>query len=411
LRPRTHELQTVTVHSGYVHSLSSCHAALLTLLLFLNLAPPATAQSRASQSIRIGVVLSSTGAAANIGTAQANALNALQLLLRSQRNLRGIHLEIILRDDASQPNRATSEVQDLLDDGAHAIVCCSTEGAARAVSPIIERARIPTISLAHTESLNDNEGFWLFGVAPDGRKLIQSMLLDLYDQGGRSLAFMALDNSYGEEAKQALNLLLGPGSLYLVAEERYRPDVSVLTPEALWVASRQPGAVLVWGLASDTATAVDALRRRGYEDTIYINPALTGPGSFLTPSTFEGVLVSTSPALFANRLPSTAPTYAETRRFQQYTARYAPGAYAVYGAYAWDAVLLLTGALEQILSYGLDLTDTQRTRYALRDSLVGMGPVTGAAAQYDHQENDRIGVNPRSLVIARMTRGTLVFER
>lgn len=393
----------------------SPHLTVLFTLLFILLVfcvlSTAAAQSRALQSIRIGAVVSSTGAAANVGTVQSNTLGALQALIRNQRGVYGVDFEIVIRDDGSLPNRAASEVQQLINDGVHAVICCSTESATRAVSPVIEEARVPTISLAHTESLSNNEGFWLFGVAPNERKYIQSMLLDLYDQGGRSLAFMALSNSYGEAAKQALEILLGPGSLHLVAEERYQPDVRVLTPEALWVASRQPSAVLVWGLASDTTTAVDALRRRGFDGTIYINPALTSPGTFLTPNTFEGVLVSASPAQFADRVPATALTYPETRRYQQYTARYTPGAYATHGAYAWDAVLLLSAALEQTLSYGLDLTDTQRARYALRDSLVGMAPVTGAAAEYDYQEDDRIGVNPRSLVIARMTRGNLVLER
>jgi ABC-type branched-subunit amino acid transport system substrate-binding protein len=204
----------------------------------------------------------------------------------------------------------------------------------------------------------------------------------------------------------ALSRLLEPGSLRLVANERYPHDVTVLTPEALWVATRQPGGVLVWGTARDTVVAVDALIRRGYTGPIYVNPAVVTPFGGTFHAALQGVLSTVDAVTVAASLPPAHVTAAETRRYLQlYEGLYGRGSASPAGGAAWDAALVLKAALEEAMAYGISPAALQPFRFALRDALVGMGPVVGATAVFDYREDDHVGIVPRSLVIAELVHG------
>ena len=215
---------------------------------------------------------------------------------------------------------------------------------------------------------------------------------------------MGLEGEFGDTA---LNVLAQAG-VRLVAQERYARGVQALTPEALWIATRQPDAVLVWGQMADTKLAVDALSQRGFGGRVYINPQVYNEAGVLERADLRGTFTVTD-AISVGRLPRTQPTYQETRRFvSALNATYA-GRPSAAGAHAWDALTLLRRAFEQTLAYqALEADNTPATRQALRDALIGLGPVVGAAAVYDYSERDHSGAQPSSLLVARVERGRLV---
>ena len=352
-----------------------------------------------AQPFHIGVVLSQTGSASALGEVQLEALETLQTQLRLSGGRLGRGLEMMVVDDRSSPLTAATEARRLIDDGVHALLCCTTPTATEAVAPLAERSGIPLLALTPLEPGGETP-FWTFGVAPDERTLLQSIVLDAAARNPR-LALMTLNNVYGDVVLEALELLLPPGGPTLVAKERYAPNVRVLTPEALLVATQSPGSVIVWGLAPDTVLAVASLERRGYEGPVYINPALRDPlGHPLDATALAGTRLPVAPAEVARNLPRDHPSYEEARRYAGRTARFRFGVADAYGVRSWDALLLLYVALEQTLSYGIDTTDVRVVRGALRDALIGMGPVSGAGAVYNFSERDHNGVTPHSLVIA-----------
>jgi len=373
---------------------------LLPLLLLL-------ASLAHAQTITIGAVLSLSGPAAPLGVAQERSLRLFETQLRTEHGIYGTPVNFVILDDGSSPLTATRQVRALLEAHTpHALICCTTDAASLAIIDLVEQAGVLTLALSSAEAITwpPAERFWLFGTKPNDTARIRAMVLDLAGQGAQSLALMALDNSFGEVAVTALSRLLEPGSLRLVATERYPPDVTVLTPEALWVATRQPGGVLVWGAARDTGVAVDALVRRGYAGPIYVSPSAISPTQT---TALEGVLSALDAVTVAASLPPGHATAAETRRYLQlFEGRYGRGSAVAAGGTAWDAALVLQAALREAFGYGVSPTALQPFRFALRDALIGMGPVVGATAVFDYREGDHLGIVPRSLVIAQLSQGT-----
>ncbi len=359
------------------------------------------------QSIRIGAVLSTT---TTKGRTQVNVLRLIQGQLRATQGIFGVPIEIIITNDNGDPLSAKREVQRLVEqEQVQAIICCNNLATATAISNEGLALKVLTLSL-NPLALDSAAPYWLFSLPASDAVRIRRMVLDIASRGADKLALMTLDNSYGDAAKAALEQSLGPGSgLSLVAETRYRPDVRVLTPEALWIATRQPAGVLVWGLAKDSELAVTALKERGYRGAIYLNAGLEPGLPRLSNGKFEGVrIVSDAVAVF-DSLDAKNPNWAEANNYlQNMAAVYGPGNASSSGAYVWDAFVLLRAAIEQTLSLGLDPNETAVFRQAMRDSLVGLRPVAGAAAVYDYSEADHQGVDVRSLLIATIREGRLL---
>lgn len=357
------------------------------------------------QALRIGVVLSQTGAAHYQGQAQANAVGVLAETLRREGSL----IELIIRDDASDPLRTVEAVERLIEQGVHALVCCTQEAATRGISRFVEAAQVLTLA---PSPLPTEAGSWLFSVVPDERRLLQSAVLHQAAKGQRRFALMTLDNSFGSETAAALVSLMSPAAnTQLVAQQRYAPNATVLTPEALWVATRLPETVFAWGLPRDTELAVGALALRGYSGDVMLNPRLLDAPSGVDPSALSGALLPVSPAAVAADLPQTHVTAEATGDYFRAMAQvYGTGRIPANAAPVYDAVNLLRAAYDQAYTYGVPLENLPSFRGVLRDAFIGMGPVTGASAVFDYSERDAIGIVPTSLVMARLVDGQLRYE-
>lgn len=371
----------------------------LLSLLILSLASWATAQA---PGFRIGAVLSQTGSEREGGQAQARALALPQFSDQG--------LQLLLADDTSVPERALAEVRRLVEeDEVVALICCSSEAATRAIRDYVNEVGVLTLSLS---SLPAGEpGTWLFSVQADARRRLQSAILTQTSRNLTRFGLMTLEGAYGDEVRSLLDLLIGPGSsAQLVVDQRYPPNAQALTPEALWVATRLPDTVLLWGLGPDTLRGYQALRARGYQGDVVINPAVLASGTGVSAAQLEGALVPVTPAAVAASLGPEHLTYGLTQRYvAQLAPFYGGGRVPSAGAFAYDALLLLNEALEQAYTYGVDLSDPAVVRGVLRDAFVGMGTVAGASGSFDYRDGDHVGLLPTSLVLARLRNGQLEY--
>ncbi|MGL4611791.1 MAG: ABC transporter substrate-binding protein [Trueperaceae bacterium] len=360
-----------------------------------------------AQPYKVGVILSQTGRASSVGQQQAKALELLKTQL--QKTVFGQQLEFLIRDDASLPANAAREAKDLLgSEDIVALVCCSSESSSEAIRDYVGEQSLLTLALSDIpkDTVDSGSSDWLFTVKPDTQRYLQSIILQLSREGQQSIGVMTPDNDTGDTVQGALDMLLTPGGMHLAVLQRYDSNANVLTPEALWVATRQPSSILVWGSPSDSLLAYKALRARGFEENVFLNPDLLD--SISVPTLYNDAVFPLA-AVRVGEAPDMHPNYLEAFRFgSAIAAKYGPNAVSHQAAYAYDAVLLLQGALEQALTFGIPSEDTTSLRYAMRDALIGMPPHKGAAAVYDYSESDFIGVDPYSLVLAKVVNGEFV---
>jgi len=375
---------------------------LLAILLTL-------ASAAAATPFTVGVIVSKEGTARVSGDAEALAAIAYASRVRASGGIFGTPLDVRVEDDAGDPTKAVQTARTLIADGVDALVCCTTEAASLQVAQVAESSGVVLLS---PSSLQDAQGtpYWSFSLAPRDQDVLAAVVADASARSLGSLALMTLDNGFGDAAAKDFKALLSVAGLSYAGEARYPPGSDVLTPEALWVATRQPGGVVVWGLKDDLLPAIDGLERRGYRGPVYARSALLKPVmGGLALGRLDGVRFAVAPVTVAQGLPKSA-TCAEAARTAADRLR------GVYGgvidlapaAPVYDAILLLRSAFEQVAALRLPDDSTSARRQALRDSLVGLPASCGAGGLYDLREGRRDAVEPAGLAMAVVQGGRLV---
>lgn len=352
-----------------------------------------------AQSIRIGVVLDRIGASG--GPAMAAAVSYFDSRTQRTGGVFGAPFEVIVRDGRGEPTQTRAEVERLiLEDEVHAIVCCTRSASTELVHELAELHDVLVLALSPGP---DADAGWLYGLGADQRTELRAIVSHSYGEGKSALALMTLDNAFGDLPERVLGEELEVAGMRLVAVERYSPAAEVLTPEALWVATRQPGAVVVWGLLRDTTVAVDALRRRGYEGPIYARADLAGELGLQT------VQFPVPPILVADARSVTAvEASAAAALSDAMSGIYGVADVTPEAARAFDALDLLRAAAEQAALYGVSPDATASYRLALRDAAIALPEFEGAAGRYDLDERTNQAALPGGLVIAEPVTGRLV---
>ena len=151
-----------------------------------------------SQVLRIGAVVSSTGASAALGAGEANTLAMLQNRFAKQP---GLQVEITILNDGSQVANTIELVSKLLADGqVDAIICCTRSAAALAVVEPVQSAGVPLISLAAAAPITEpaETRRWVFATAPSDRLILEGVVADMRANGVSDLAFLGLSDAFGE---------------------------------------------------------------------------------------------------------------------------------------------------------------------------------------------------------------------
>lgn len=384
--------------------------ALVSLLVLASavLAPVALAQG---SPWTVGVIVSRTGAAAATGALQAHAAERFAATAGAD-GVFGTPLRVDVRDDAGDPVRAAALAAELADAGAAAVVCCTTATATERVQAVLEGAGVPLLALS---AVDLDGSFWTVALAPTERTRLTALAVDAAGEGKTSLALMTLDTPFGDATLDAFERALADAGRTLAGEARYPADAAVLTPEALWIASRQPGAVVVWGLPLDLPRALDALRRRGYEGLVYARPEALGAARLARArpadaigrgeDPWTGVRTPLAPAALAGRLDADHPHHAAVDAFVGRVLGGDPTAATAADrsvlALVDDALVWALAAKEQVAALGLGDGATVR-RQALRDALIGLPPMLLAAGSYDARDDDRRAARWQGLVLAEL---------
>ena len=361
--------------------------------------------------LRIGIVTAATGAASTIAAPANQAID----LYREQMAARKLpfKLEFIQYDDASDPTKSVNLVRKLIqEDGAAMVVCCTTTPSSLAVAKVSEEGQTPTISMAASASVVEPpaEKRYTFKTPVTDRLMIDHTLDYMRRQGVKSVAFLGLEDSYGEGGWIELKALAEKKGVRIVASERFVRGDTNFTPQALKIAQSKPDAVYIHAIPPSAALVHEALKRVGFRGPIY-HGAGAPTTAFVTigKTAVEGAIVGATPITVYKELEPGNPLSRSIGEFvKAYDGKYGAGKAEIFATQGYDAIGLAVDTVRRYVASGKK-GSLEQTRKDLRDELEKTREYAGSVGIFNFTPTDHVGLDKRTLFLVQVKDGR--FQR
>ena len=215
----------------------------------------ALAPGAALADIRIGVIASSTGPGASMGSLYRSTVPLLP------KTLGGRAVEYIALDDATDPSAAVRTARKLVTENkVDAIIGPSNVPTSLAVTEVAREARTPQLSLAPI-TVNPDRAAWIFVIAHGIDLMVESLTADMARRNVKTVAYIGF-GCLGDAVYRALQDAAAKRGIKVLSNERYARTDNSVTAQILKITSMNPDAVLVGGSGTPGALPHLSLRAR-----------------------------------------------------------------------------------------------------------------------------------------------------
>ena len=371
--------------------------SLFVLTLLAAAALPALAQ------IKIGVTLSTTGPAVSLGIPEKNTIALLP------KTIAGKTVEYIVLDDASDSSAAVVNTRRLtLEDKVDAIIGSTTTPNSLAMTDAVAESGTPTISLASSariiEPMSPKKA-WIFKTPQTDTMMVLAILEHAARRGIKTMGYIGFNDALGEAFYAEFEKFASVRGIKIVANERFAPRDTSVTSQVLKLTGANPEMVVIGASGTPAVLPARALVERGYKGSVYFNHGVAN-NDFLRVGgkDIEGAFVPTSPVVVAASLPADHPAKAQALAYvKTYEAVYGTGSVSAFGAYTWDAGLLLANAIPIALKTAQP--GTREFRAALREAIEGTRNLKLSNGVSNMSKNDHLGLDQRARVVVKVEGG------
>jgi branched-chain amino acid transport system substrate-binding protein len=363
----------------------------------------------AHAEITVGFVTSQSGPASSIGVLYDKGMKAA---LEYATTVGDEKIRFIQLDDTSDPSTATRNARKLVEENkVDILIGTATAASTNAMVAVANELKVPLLAISPiTVSPSDTGERWAICIPQTPYLMVKVVVDRMKRDGVKKVAYIGYSDAWGDLVYNSAQKPAEADGIKILTNERYaRTDTSV-TGQVLKIMATHPDGVLLGGSATQGALPPLTLAERGYKGPLYGTPALLNTDFIrVGGKAVEGVQVSAGPVIVAEQLPDTHFSKKISMSFREAYQK-ANGAPSTDGfsAYSFDAWLIFMDAAKRAMTKAKPGTPEFRT--ALRDAIFTTNELVGTHAIYNFKPGQSYGVDERSLVLVRLTKGQWKYE-
>ncbi len=338
----------------------------------------------AAETIKVGTFLSVTGPASFLGDPE---LKTLQMYIEAINKFGGIDgkkVELVHYDTGGKAKEAVKFAKRLIQkDKVDVIVGGSTSGTSIAVMPLVEKNKVPFISLAGSVKIINPVNKWVFKTPHTDRMAASKVFTDMQKRGIKKIALISGSGGFGKSGR-AQSLTLAPEyGLTVVADESYGAKDTDMTTQLTKIRDTDAEAILNFGFGSGPAIVTRNIRQLGITLPLYQSHGVASKKFIeLAGDAAEGVRLPAAALLVANNLSDDDE---QKKILIDYKNRFEAehGSVSTFGGHAYDGLYIALEAINRAHS-----TDPEKVRSEIEKTthFVGTGGVFNMSA------NDHMGL-------------------
>ncbi|OGT99863.1 MAG: ABC transporter substrate-binding protein [Geobacteraceae bacterium GWC2_48_7] len=350
-----------------------------------------TGQAFAAPTIKIGALLAVTGPAAFLGEPERNTAQMVVDEINKSGGVKGQQLELIVYDTAGDATKAVNLATKLIrDDKVVAIIGPSTTGESMAVIPVVEREKVPLISCAAGIKITEPVKKWVFKTAQNDTLAVGRIYEQLRKQKLSKVAILTVSDGFGASGREQLKAQAAKFGITIVSDDTYGPKDTDMTSQLTKIRGIKPDAVICWGTNPGPALIAKNARQLGLKLPLYMSHGVSSKKFIeLAGDAAEGIRIPSGKVIVADQLAASDPQKKSLMAFvKDYQNHYrVEGDH--FGGHAWDAVMLIKGAVERGAT----------TAESIRDQLEKTRQFHGIGGTFTYTVQDHAGLGKDAFVL------------
>jgi branched-chain amino acid transport system substrate-binding protein len=349
------------------------------------------------EPIKIGVVLSESGSSEPLGKPEMKAIELFVEEFNAAGGVDGAPIEVIIRDDQSDPNVALEETVELIEqEGVVAVIGTSTTGATLSMKQETTAQEIPQVCMAAGVEIMDDPIEWIFRTPPTSAEAAGNALAYIRDVMGLTKIGLLYDtNAFGTDGKDTVEGLAPDYDLEVVASIGYQTDDTAEAMDTYLtnIQASNPEIIVVWGTNPGPAIIAQQMDAKGMTQPYMGSHGIANQKFIeLAGASAEGVLFPAGKMLIWQEAlePGTAQYELMENFSEAYEAMYGEQV-NTFAGHGWDAILIITDALERA---GAEATPAE-----LRDAIEETSGLAGTAGIFNYSATNHNGLSPEDMVM------------
>ena len=351
----------------------------------------------AAPSVKIGALFSVSGPASFLGEPERNTAEMMVAEINKAGGIKGRKLELIVYDTQGDATKAVQAANKLIkDDKVVAIIGPSTTGDSMAVIPVVEKAEIPLISCAAGIKITDPVKKWVFKTAQNDALAVMKIYKNLQKQKINKIAILTVSDGFGSSGREQLKLQAKEFDIKIISDETYSPSDKDMTVQLTKIRQSEAQAIVCWGTNPGPAIVARNAKQLGIKIPLYMSHGVSSKKFIeLAGAGAEGIILPSGRVIVADQLSNSDP---QKKALMNYVNKYREH-YKVegdhFGGHAYDAIMLLTKAMEQ----------AGFSPAAIRDQLEKTKKVAGIGGTFSFSPQDHAGLNSDAFVLVQVEKG------
>ena len=361
------------------------------------------ASSLAAAPLKIGALFSITGPPSFLGEPERNTAQMVVDEINKAGGVKGHKFELVAYDTQGDATKAVQLATRLIkDDKVAAIIGPSTTGETMAVIPIVEKSQIPLISCAAGIKITEPVKKWVFKTAQNDALAVAKIYEHLKKRQIGKVAILTVSDGFGSSGREQLTAQAKNFGMQIVSDDTYGPADKDMTAQLTKIRGSQAQALICWGTNPGPAVVARNVKQLGLKIPLYMSHGVSSKKFIgLAEDAAEGIMLPSGKVLAAHLLANSDPQKKALLSFvKNYQKRFqAEGDH--FGGHAWDAVMLIKGAVER----GGD------TPAAIRDQLEKTQSFSGIGGIFNFSAQDHAGLTKDAFILVEVKKKDWVLAK
>lgn len=363
---------------------------LLTIMFF-------AASSMAADVVKIGALVSITGPTAFLGVPEENTLKMLVSDINKSGGIKGKKIKLIIYDTKGNPSSGVILAKKLIyTDRVSVIVGPTRSGTTLAIIPLVERAKIPLISMASSYKITTPAKKWVFKTAPNDSLAVERLYSYMRDNKISNVALLSASTGFGDSGREELKKLSSKYGINIVADEVFGPKDTNMTPQLVKIKNTNGvQAIICWGTNPGPASVAKNAKELGIKLPMFMSHGVASKKFIqLAGDAAENIMLPAGKLIVANQLPNNDPQKGVLLKYKkEYNSKF--GSVSTFGGHAYDVVNIIK----------LALTNGATNRKSLRNKIEQTKNFVGITGIFNYNKNNHAGLDPSDFSIIKIENG------